>query len=142
MVVGGVHGGDPPAVLEHGDPVGEVEDLGEPVRDVQEADAALLEPAHERVEQLDLVVGERGGRLVHDEQPGVQGERLGDLDDLLLRRRRGCRTRASAGEARSRRSTASSSRGAVRMPAVDEPAADRLVAEEDVLGDGALRAAG
>ena len=42
----------------------------EPVRDVEQADAALLQPAHERVEQLDLVVGERGGRLVHDEQRG------------------------------------------------------------------------
>ena len=53
------------AVLQHGDGVAEVEDLLEPVRDVEDRDAARLQPAHDRVEQLDLVVGERGGRLVH-----------------------------------------------------------------------------
>ena len=37
-------------------------------------------------EQLrDLVRGERGGRLVHDQDADVQRERLGDLDGLLLR---------------------------------------------------------
>ena len=49
------------------------------------ADAPLLQPAYQPVEQLDLVVGQGRGRLVHDEQPRVEGERLDDLDDLLLR---------------------------------------------------------
>ena len=37
-----------------------------------------------RVEQLDLVVGQRRGRLVHLDDRGVEADRLGDLDDLLL----------------------------------------------------------
>ena len=53
---------------------------------------ALAQPPHQREEHLDLVLGERRGRLVHDEQPRVERERLDDLDDLLLRdRERGAR---------------------------------------------------
>ena len=63
--LGGRAGGDLAAVLEHRDRVAEVEDLLEPVRDVEDRDAARGEPRDDRVEQLDLVVGERGGRLVH-----------------------------------------------------------------------------
>ena len=29
-------------------------------------------------------VGERGGRLVHDQHAGVEGDRLRDVDELLL----------------------------------------------------------
>ena len=75
---------DERAVLQHGDGVAEVEDLLQPVRDVEDRDAARLEAAHDRVEQLDLVVGERGRRLVHLDDPRVDRERLHDLDDLLL----------------------------------------------------------
>ena len=60
--VGGVDEG---AVLEDGDPVAQVEDLLEPVRDVEDRDAALAQPLDEGVEQLDLVVGQRRGGLVH-----------------------------------------------------------------------------
>ena len=139
--VRGGHRGHPAAVLQNGDPAGQVEDLGEPVRDVQQPDAPLLEPAHQPVEQLDLVVGQRRGRLVHDEQPRVQGERLGDLDDLLL----GDAQPAHPGVGRQR---GLPDRGeqlpgtAEHLPPVDQPAADRLVSQVDVLRDGALRAAG
>ena len=33
---------------------------------------------------VDLGVVQRRGRLVHDEHPGVEAQRLGDLDHLLL----------------------------------------------------------
>ena len=82
--LGGGLGGDLLAVLEHGDGVAEVEDLLEPVGDVDDADAALGEPGDDAVEQLDLVVGEGRGGLVHLDHPGVEADRLGDLDDLLL----------------------------------------------------------
>ena len=36
---------------------------------------------------LDLVGVEHGGRLVHDDQPGVVGQRPRHADDLLARRR-------------------------------------------------------
>ena len=43
------------------------EDLVDLVRDVQDRDALRLQPADEREQALDLVAGERGGGLVHDE---------------------------------------------------------------------------
>ena len=35
-------------------------------------------------EPLDLGVGQGGGGLVHDDDPRVEGQGLGDLDDLLV----------------------------------------------------------
>ena len=77
-------GRDERAVLEDRDAVAEVEDLLEPVRHVDDGDTAGGELADDRVEQLDLVVAQRGGRLVHRDDAGVERQRLDDLDDLLL----------------------------------------------------------
>ena len=43
-----------------------------------------LQRAHDAEQALDLVAGQRRGRLVHDQHARVEGERLGDLDDLLV----------------------------------------------------------
>ena len=48
------------------------------------AGAALLQRAHDAEQPLDLVPGERGGRLVHDQHARVERERLGDLHELLV----------------------------------------------------------
>ena len=45
---------------------------------------ALLEPAQQAEQVRGVAVVERGGRLVEDQQPDVLGQRLGDLDQLLL----------------------------------------------------------
>ena len=50
-------------------------------------EAALAQAAQQVEEHLDLVLGQRGGRLVEHEQLRVERERLDDLDDLLLGRR-------------------------------------------------------
>src|SRR5699024_2635376 len=44
------------AVLQDGDPVAQIEDLFQPVGDVEHGNAALLQPPYQGVEQLDLVV--------------------------------------------------------------------------------------
>jgi hypothetical protein len=108
------------------------------VRDVQHADAALLQPADRGRQQLGLVLGERRGRLVHHEDPRVERQRLDDLDHLLLRH----------GEAADDRPRAEGDLGEVvqqrpgvglHATPVDEPAPHGLAAHEDVLGDGAVR---
>ncbi len=43
-----------------------------------------LEARDDFEEALDLSLAQRGGRLVHDEDPRVRADRLGDLDQLLL----------------------------------------------------------
>src|SRR5919202_213282 len=57
-----------------------------PVGDVDDGDVAFLEPPDEVEQGVGLVLGEAGGGLVHDEYPGVLGQRLGDLGQLPVRR--------------------------------------------------------
>ena len=44
----------------------------------------LLETSNHLKEALSLAIGQRGIGLVHDDQPGVGRQRLGDLDQLAL----------------------------------------------------------
>ena len=101
-----------------------------------------VQAADERVEQLDLVVGERRGGLVHRDHPGVEAERLDDLDDLLLGHRQRARPAGRRGCRCTPSPASSSSVSRCIRPAVDQAAAARLAAEEDVLGDRCARAAG
>ena len=96
---------DVAAVPDHRDEVGERGDLLEPVADVEDRDAAVAQPAHGREQVLDLVGRERGGRLVHDQEPRARRERLRDLEQLPVgdaqaadrRVGRRCRPRARRG---------------------------------------------
>ena len=45
---------------------------------------SVAELADDPEQLVDLGVGQRRGRLVHDQDVGVEGQRLGDLDHLLL----------------------------------------------------------
>ena len=66
------------------DPVGDGHHLAELVADEHDA-AAVGGHRPERPEQVvDLLRGEDGGRLVHDQDPGAAVEELEDLDPLLL----------------------------------------------------------
>ena len=73
-----------PAVAHHRHAVGDLRHLLQPVRDVDDADAARREPPHDREQPLDLAGGQRRGRLVHDQHPRGVGERLDDRDHLPL----------------------------------------------------------
>ena len=54
------------------------------VRDDQERCALRAQAAHEGEEDVDLVRAERRGRLVEDDEAGVERERAQNLDHLLL----------------------------------------------------------
>jgi hypothetical protein len=72
------------AVAQHRDPVGDLEDLFHPVRNVDDADAVGLEVL-DHVEQHHLLgIGQRGGRFIEDHGLGVDRQRAGDLDHLLV----------------------------------------------------------
>src|SRR5260370_23004521 len=66
-----------PAEVEHRDAVGDLEHLGEVVRDDDDGVPPAGEPADEVEDELGLGDAERRGGLVHDDQPGVQDDRLG-----------------------------------------------------------------
>ena len=135
--VSGVDRVDEDAVLQDGDPVAQVEDLLEPVRHVQHRNAAVAQPVHEVVEQLDLVVGERRGGLVHRDDPRVEGHRLDDLDDLLLGDRQAAHLDIG-GDGVDAQVLEQPGSVTGHPGRVDQAAAARLAPEEDVLGDGAF----
>ena len=77
-------GGRHPPAPHHGDPIRDREDLAELVADEDDA-ASGRRHGPERAEELvDLVRGEDGRRLVHDQDAGAAMEELQQLDPLLL----------------------------------------------------------
>lgn len=60
-------------------------DLRHPMRDVDDGDALAAQEGYEIDETGRIHPVERRGRLVHDKDRGVDRERRGDFDGLLLR---------------------------------------------------------
>ena len=123
------------AVAQHGHAIGESDDLVQAVRGVDDRDARLRELSHDLEQGLAFRRRERGGRLVHDQDPRVERQRLGDLDQLLLAdpELRDATLRVDL-DAEPLQQCA---RGLHDAPVVDEgPEDQRLAAKEDVLGRG------
>ncbi len=132
--LGDAVGGDVGAVAHHRDGVAEGEDLVEAMGDEDQGATLVAQAAGNREEAGYFVATESGGRLVHDEQPGVEGDGLGDLDDLLVgdgqTERRAARVDVYA------QPLEEGARLAVHAGPVDPPAAaEGHPAHEDVLGD-------
>jgi hypothetical protein len=126
----GVHGAP---VLQHGDPVTDLPDLLQPVGDVDDGDALGGEVADHPEEPFDLLVVQHGRRLVHDDQPGVLGQRPGHAHHLLGGRGQlpdldGGADLRVAQPGHQRRG------GAVVLRRPAEPGAGALPAEEHVVG--------
>ena len=76
--------GDVMAVAQHGVAIAEAKNLVQPMRDEDDRQAFGLQRPHDADEICDLGFAQSRGRLVHDNEPGLHGERAGDLDELLL----------------------------------------------------------
>src|SRR4029077_2184571 len=76
--------GEVAAVEDRHHPVGDIEHVVHPVADQNDADAVLLEALDEVEHLADLLDRQRGGRLVHDDDAGVEGGGAADGDGLLL----------------------------------------------------------
>jgi hypothetical protein len=61
-----------PPVPQDDDPVRELNDLAEPVRDVEDAHAVFAEILHHLEQALRLALGKARGRFVHDEDAGIR----------------------------------------------------------------------
>ena len=80
-----------PAAAQDRHPVGELEDLVHPVRDVEDRRPRLAHLPDDGEQTLDLVVGKHRRGLVEHEQPSAAVpalQRGGDRDDRALHRRR------------------------------------------------------
>ncbi|KIF66547.1 hypothetical protein HY68_31705 [Streptomyces sp. AcH 505] len=133
--------GDHPAVLDDHDAGGQLGDLGEPVRDVDDEHAALLEPPDQREQRLKIAAGEDRRRLVQDEHlrlAALGDQRLGDLHHLLAgdgeRARPG--TRVDGAVADGLQQVAGAGMGGAPVDEAAEAAGE--VPHEQVLGDGQL----
>ncbi len=122
------------AVAQHGDAIGQLEQFLEPVRDIDDADLPRAQPGDQLEQQARLVMAQRGGGLVHDQDAGLAGHGLGDLHHLLLAHAELAHQparvdrHADAGQQLARL--------AVHARAIDEAeAVERFAGEEDVLGD-------
>ena len=72
------------AVAQHRDAVGDLEQLVEPMADVDDPDAAAFELADDVEQARDVALGQRGGRLVHDQDARVVRQRAQNLDPLAV----------------------------------------------------------
>ena len=83
--------GDPAAdrfaVAQHGEAVADFADFFEEVRDVDDRDAPLAEPANEREESIDVTAREAARRFVEHEHAAFERDGAGDFDQLLLGQR-------------------------------------------------------
>ena len=77
-------GPDLPPVADDRHPLGDLHHLVEPVRDEDDGDAIGLQPCHDRQKAVHLGAGQRGGGLVHEDEPRLGGEAAGDGGDLAL----------------------------------------------------------
>jgi hypothetical protein len=75
------------AIAQHDGTVGDFGNLAQPVRDVDDRDAAPAKVRDHAMQPRRLSRGEARRRLVHDEQPRVERQRLRDFHELLLRDR-------------------------------------------------------
>ncbi len=71
-------------MIERHDAIADVEDVVHAVADEDDADAVILEAADEIENLANLLDGESGGRLVHDNQARIESGGAGDGDRLAL----------------------------------------------------------
>ena len=78
-------GVDHMTVTHDGHDVAVIKDLVQLVADIDNGDAAAAQILDDAAELFQLLCGQGAGRLVHNDQLGVKGQCLGDLDHLHLR---------------------------------------------------------
>jgi hypothetical protein len=87
VFLGGLCGFQRAAVLtvtQNGNPIGDLEDLFHPVRDVDDADAMGFEVLDHLEQDSFLGIGKRRRRLIEDHGLGFMGQRPRDLHHLLV----------------------------------------------------------
>lgn len=72
------------SVPQHGDAVGNGENLIQQMRYIDDGLSILLEPADDRHQLIHFLFGERGCRLIHDDELGVVGAGLCNGDHLAV----------------------------------------------------------
>ena len=133
---GSAEGRDTLAVAEHGDPVGDGEDLLEFVRNIDAGSSSSAEAAQMAEEAGGFLAGERGGGFVEDEDAGIFVDGADDLDELFLTDAQcthGCFGREGESEIGQKGGGA-----AVEFRPIDPQATPRSPPQEDIFSDAQL----
>ena len=125
------------AVAQHGVAVAEAKDLVQPMSDKDDRQALGPKRPDDANEVGDFRLAQGRGRLVHDDEPRLHGERPGDLDQLLL----GDREIANQCHWVAFETNFVGDRAGVvgEAPPADEEPRARFPTDEHVLGDRHLR---
>ena len=126
-------------VPQDGDPVPDREHLLQTMRDIEHRDPLLAEALDQLQQPVRFRFGQRGGRLVEDDDlDRIRGQHLGDLDELLGRRRKmfddHARPDVVQAELVQHRTTP-----AVQVAGTQHPRTGRKPAHEHVLADRQVR---
>ena len=128
---------DAVAVAQHRHAIGEIEHLPEAMRDVENGDAAGLQPPHDLEQAIDVLEIEGRGGLVHDQHAELADDRLRDLDQLLVRH--ADRADHAIGIGVDPELAQDAPDLATRLAPAHDPVSGGLGAQEDVLDDGERR---
>ena len=93
VIPGGRVDADQLAVAQHGDAARNLQHFGEAMADEDDRHALGRERSHDVEQPVGLGLGERGRRLVHENDFGITGERARDGNDLALRDGKGPKRR-------------------------------------------------
>src|SRR5438067_1515417 len=74
-------------ITQDSDAIGDHFDLFETVRDVEDGNSLAFQVSDYLKETIGLPLGQAGGGLIHDDDARTQGQRPGNLDQLLLANR-------------------------------------------------------
>ena len=80
---------DQSAIAQHGDAVRYIQHLCQPVADEHHRHPARRQGAHHRQQRIGFGLGQRRGRFIHEDQPGIRHQCPGNRHDLALRNRQG-----------------------------------------------------
>ena len=127
--------GHHPAEVEHGDPVGHLEDVVEVVGDHHHRQAVVAEAAHQVEDHPGLDHAQGGGGLVEEDHLGVPHHRLGDRHRLALPSRERGHRLADGAHRGHPQAAQRLGRGPLHGVLVEQPAAEPLPAQEHVLDD-------
>ena len=78
------HRGNVFPVAEDGSPVADLHYLVQLMRNVDDRNALPLQLHHQLQQNIRLPVRQGRGRLIHNDDPGISGQRPADLQHLLL----------------------------------------------------------
>jgi hypothetical protein len=130
--------GHVPTIAQNHHLFADLQHLGKLVADENHRDALVFQPPDDAHQRAHLFLGQRGGRLIHDDEPRRAGQRPADRHKLLVGDRQAFHPRVQRDV--DTNAVQHVPRGPARRPAIVEPAMrDQFAGKGDVFGHRQVR---